>query len=62
MKDLFVDGGNGRRSSADEVVARAIATSADATEWRLSSAGLKDKYIGDTENPRSTDPLNELYE
>lgn len=53
MKVLFVDAGNYCRSPAAEVVARTLATRAGATGWRFSSAGLKDKHVGDTADPRS---------
>ncbi|MBU3672450.1 MAG: low molecular weight phosphotyrosine protein phosphatase [Sinobacteraceae bacterium] len=53
MKVLFVDAGNYCRSPAAEVVARTLATHAGATGWHFSSAGLKDKHVGDTADPRS---------
>jgi protein-tyrosine phosphatase len=53
MKVLFVDAGNYCRSPAAEIVARTVATRAGATTWQFSSAGLKDKHVGDTADPRS---------
>ncbi|MFM8517172.1 MAG: low molecular weight protein-tyrosine-phosphatase [Nevskiaceae bacterium] len=53
MKVLFVDAGNYCRSPAAEVVARTLALRAGATAWRFNSAGLKDKHVGDTADPRS---------
>ena len=54
MKILFVDAGNYCRSPAAEAVCRKLAC--DATlEGRVSfaSAGLKDKHVGDTADPRT---------
>jgi protein-tyrosine phosphatase len=54
MKILFVDAGNYCRSPAAEAVCRKLAR--DATlEDRVSfaSAGLKDKHVGDTADPRT---------
>jgi protein-tyrosine phosphatase len=54
MKILFVDAGNYCRSPAAEAVCRKLAR--DATlEGRVSfaSAGLKDKHVGDTADPRT---------
>lgn len=54
MKILFVDAGNYCRSPAAEAVCRRLAR--DATlEGRVSfaSAGLKDKHVGDTADPRT---------
>lgn len=53
MKVLFVDAGNYCRSPAAEIVARAFALKAGAADWQFSSAGLKDKHVGDTADPRS---------
>ena len=53
MKILFVDAGNYCRSPAAEVVARSLATRLGASGWTFSSAGLKDKHVGDTADPRS---------
>ena len=53
MKVLFVDAGNYCRSPAAEVVARTAAARAGAHRFRFSSAGLKDKHVGDTADPRS---------
>ena len=54
MKILFVDAGNYCRSPAAEAVCRKLAR--DATlEGRVTfaSAGLKDKHVGDTADPRT---------
>ncbi|MFM7395734.1 MAG: low molecular weight protein-tyrosine-phosphatase [Gammaproteobacteria bacterium] len=53
MKVLFVDAGNYCRSPAAEIVARTIASRSDVSGWQFSSAGLKDKHVGDTADPRS---------
>lgn len=53
MKVLFVDAGNYCRSPAAEAVARSLAASAGLQGWSFSSAGLKDKHVGDTADPRS---------
>ena len=53
MKVLFVDAGNYCRSPAAEVVAKTIAATQGEAGWRFSSAGLKDKHVGDTADPRS---------
>ena len=53
MKVLFVDAGNYCRSPAAEVVARSLAARAGLQDWSFSSAGLKDKHVGDTADPRS---------
>ena len=53
MKVLFVDAGNYCRSPAAEIVARTIAASAGVSGWQFGSAGLKDKHVGDTADPRS---------
>jgi protein-tyrosine phosphatase len=56
MKILFVDAGNYCRSPAAEAVCRALAVQA-APGGRLAfaSAGLKDKHVGDTADPRTID-------
>lgn len=56
MKILFVDAGNYCRSPAAETVCRALAAQA-ALGGRLAfaSAGLKDKHVGDTADPRTID-------
>jgi protein-tyrosine phosphatase len=54
MRILFVDAGNYCRSPAAEAVCRKLAR--DATlEGRVTfaSAGLKDKHVGDTADPRT---------
>jgi protein-tyrosine phosphatase len=53
MKIVFVDAGNYCRSPVAEIVARSIAASAGRSGWSFSSAGLKDKHVGDTADPRS---------
>jgi protein-tyrosine phosphatase len=53
MKILFVDAGNYCRSPAAESVARRLAIIAGATRHQFSSAGLKDKHVGDGADPRS---------
>lgn len=54
MKILFVDAGNYCRSPAAEVVCRTLASrSGGAGTVRFSSAGLKDKHVGDTADPRT---------
>lgn len=54
MKILFVDAGNYCRSPAAEAVCRALAGQAGARERvAFSSAGLKDKHVGDTADPRT---------
>lgn len=54
MKILFVDAGNYCRSPAAEAVCRKLAAHT-ALEGRVSfgSAGLKDKHVGDTADPRT---------
>ena len=54
MKILFVDAGNYCRSPAAETVCRAMAVQSGA-DARVSfgSAGLKDKHVGDTADPRT---------
>ena len=54
MRILVVDAGNYCRSPAAEAVARTIAARAGAgARFRFSSAGLKDKHVGDTADPRT---------
>ena len=54
MKILFVDAGNYCRSPAAEAVCRALAGQAGAgVQVAFSSAGLKDKHVGDTADPRT---------
>jgi protein-tyrosine phosphatase len=53
VKVLFVDAGNYCRSPAAEIVARSIAARAGVSGWQFGSAGLKDKHVGDTADPRS---------
>jgi protein-tyrosine phosphatase len=53
VRVLFVDAGNYCRSPAAEIVARTVAARAGANGFRFSSAGLKDKHVGDTADPRS---------
>lgn len=53
MKVLFVDAGNYCRSPAAEIVARTLAERAGYSDWQFGSAGLKDKHVGDTADPRS---------
>jgi protein-tyrosine phosphatase len=54
MRILFVDAGNYCRSPAAEAVARAAAERAGlGAELSFSSAGLKDKHVGDTADPRT---------
>ena len=53
MKVLFVDAGNYCRSPAAEIVARTLAARAGYRDWQFGSAGLKDKHVGDTADPRS---------
>lgn len=55
VKVLFVDAGNYCRSPAAEIVARTMAAQIGASDWQFSSAGLKDKHVGDTADPRSID-------
>jgi protein-tyrosine phosphatase len=54
MRILFVDAGNYCRSPAAEAVCRKLATQAGLGD-RVSfgSAGLKDKHVGDTADPRT---------
>lgn len=53
MKVLFVDAGNYCRSPVAEVIARALAQRSGKEDWVFSSAGLKDKHVGDQADPRS---------
>jgi len=54
MKILFVDAGNYCRSPAAEAVCRALAAqSGSGARVAFSSAGLKDKHVGDTADPRT---------
>jgi protein-tyrosine phosphatase len=54
VKVLFVDAGNYCRSPVAEVVARALAARGQGgAPWEFSSAGLKDKHVGDPADPRS---------
>lgn len=53
MRVLFVDAGNYCRSPAAEVVGNTLAARLAAPDWRFSSAGLKDKHVGDSADPRS---------
>lgn len=53
MKVLFVDAGNYCRSPAAEIVARTLAGRTGTRGWQFGSAGLKDKHVGDTADPRS---------
>jgi protein-tyrosine phosphatase len=55
VKVLFVDAGNYCRSPAAEIVARTIAARSGISGWQFSSAGLKDKHVGDTADPRSVE-------
>jgi protein-tyrosine phosphatase len=54
MKILFVDAGNYCRSPAAEAVCRKLAREANlAGRVSFASAGLKDKHVGDTADPRT---------
>jgi protein-tyrosine phosphatase len=53
LKVLFVDAGNYCRSPAAEIMARSMAARSGVTGWQFSSAGLKDKHVGDSADPRS---------
>jgi protein-tyrosine phosphatase len=54
MRILFVDAGNYCRSPAAEAVCRALASRSGAKHSvRFASAGLKDKHVGDTADPRT---------
>ena len=52
MNILFVDAGNYCRSPAAEAVCRTLAAQSGAGVT-FSSAGLKDKHVGDTADPRT---------
>ena len=53
MRVLFVDAGNYCRSPVAEVVARTLAGQRGRSGWTFASAGLKDKHVGDSADPRS---------
>jgi protein-tyrosine phosphatase len=54
MNILFVDAGNYCRSPAAEAVSRALAVQAGlGGRVVFASAGLKDKHVGDTADPRT---------
>jgi protein-tyrosine phosphatase len=54
MRILFVDAGNYCRSPAAEAVCRKLAAQAGlADRVSFGSAGLKDKHVGDTADPRT---------
>lgn len=54
MKIVFVDAGNYCRSPAAEAVAKAMAEGAgEQSRFDFGSAGLKDKHVGDTADPRT---------
>jgi protein-tyrosine phosphatase len=54
MRVLFVDAGNYCRSPAAEVVTRSLVASAGThVQLEVSSAGLKDKHVGDKADPRT---------
>jgi len=54
MKILFVDAGNYCRSPAAEAVCRTLAEKAGlGARVAFGSAGLKDKHVGDTADPRT---------
>lgn len=54
MHILFVDAGNYCRSPAAETVARSLAARAGLGDRvQFASAGLKDKHVGDTADPRT---------
>lgn len=55
MKVLFVDAGNYCRSPAAAVVAPKLARNAGHRDWLFDSAGLKDKHVGDSADPRSAE-------
>jgi protein-tyrosine phosphatase len=56
MKILFVDAGNYCRSPAAEAVCRAKAAGAGlGARVAFGSAGLKDKHVGDTADPRTVE-------
>jgi protein-tyrosine phosphatase len=54
MRILFVDAGNYCRSPAAEAVCRSLALKSGlAGRVSFGSAGLKDKHVGDTADPRT---------
>jgi protein-tyrosine phosphatase len=56
MRVLFVDAGNYCRSPAAEAVCRSLAARAGlARRVSFGSAGLKDKHVGDTADPRTVE-------
>jgi protein-tyrosine phosphatase len=56
MKILFVDAGNYCRSPAAEAVCRTLAEKAGlGARLSFGSAGLKDKHVGDTADPRTVE-------
>lgn len=55
MKVLFVDAGNYCRSPVAEIVARSITAKGGLNGWQFGSAGLKDKHVGDSADPRSVE-------
>lgn len=55
MKVLFVDAGNYCRSPVAEIVARSISAKGGLNGWQFGSAGLKDKHVGDSADPRSVE-------
>ncbi|MGH8311132.1 MAG: low molecular weight protein-tyrosine-phosphatase, partial [Steroidobacteraceae bacterium] len=60
VRVLFVDAGNYCRSPAAEVVARALIGRAHkASQLEVGSAGLKDKHVGDTADPRTIEACAE---
>lgn len=60
MRILFVDAGNYCRSPAAEAVARAHAERLGlAGAVTFGSAGLKDKHVGDTADPRTIEACRE---
>lgn len=57
MRILFVDAGNYCRSPAAEAVMRAKLKAAGLDDISVGSAGLKDKHVGDTADPRTIEAL-----
>lgn len=56
MQILFVDAGNYSRSPAAEVIAKThLAKNAGRARVLFSSAGLKDKHVGDGADPRTVE-------
>ena len=54
VRVLFVDAGNYCRSPAAEAVVRALVErGCGSARVRVASAGLKDKHVGDTADPRT---------